>query len=100
MNEWLTIIGLLVLLVVLIFGFRFFMLRTYQSQLRKETIKVKKYSDKALLKRYKNADKIRKNKFMAWYVMGFFFYKAYLEHFENMYQVYRQEVINRGLMEQ
>ncbi|KAF1302538.1 hypothetical protein IV487_11040 [Enterococcus saccharolyticus] len=100
MNEWLYIIGLLILLVVIMVGFRFLMMKMYKSGLNKEETKVKNYSDKVLLKRYKNLDKTRKNKFLAWYTMGFFFYKEYLQYLESLYQIYRQEVLSRGLMGQ
>ncbi|MGX7196958.1 hypothetical protein [Enterococcus olivae] len=61
--------------------------------------KLTKLSEKTLTRRYKNTEINRKNKFLAWYVMGCFFYKSYLVYLEDLYQLYRKEMTVRGLLE-
>ena len=96
-TEWIVIISILLSFVVFMILLRLLLLKIYHTNAKREAKRVHKFSDKTLKRRFYNVSKSCHNKFLAIYIMGFFFYKHYLEYLNSVYFIYEEEMLKRGL---
>lgn len=95
-NQIIILIAFIVALVFFFHLYSRFLSKLSQKSIKKRIAKGK-INDKQLIKFYNISDKGRKNKWMAILVYGIY-YKSYLQMQEGTYQIYRDEMENRGLL--
>ena|GEM_PF-1918957 len=93
--QFIVLIGFLVAIMTVFHLYTRLLGKIMQKSIQKKIDKGK-LSDKQLLILFNAADKGRKNKWTAIFMYGIFF-KSYLLMQEKTYQLYKQEMENRGL---
>lgn len=95
--EWVSIIIFLIVIILFIWLMNKLLIKANKRTLNRIAKKLPEFSDEKLLKRYKNLEKSRKNKFLSVYLSGIF-YKSALKMNEESLQMYQSEIERRGLM--
>ena len=101
MDDLIAVIIFIVFLGVLFFInglYMNFMGKVQQNNIKKKITKGK-IKDKKLIYFYKTTDRNRKNKILAFLAYGIF-YRSFLKLNEAKYQLFKEEVERRGLMNQ
>lgn len=101
MDDLIAVIIFIVFLVVLFFInglYMNFMAKVEQNNIKKKIAKGK-LKDKKLIYFYKITDRNRNNKILAFLAYGLF-YRSFLKLNEAKYQLFKEEVERRGLINQ
>ncbi len=101
MDTLMQIVLLIIVIVVIMFVFNLYckMLgKLSQNSIRKRIGKGK-ISDKQLIKLYKTSSIGRGSKWVAFFMYGIF-YKSFLKMQEGTYQIYKEEMERRGLLDE
>jgi len=101
MDDLLAVIIFIIFLGVLFFInglYMNFMAKVQQNNIKKKIAKGK-MKDKKLIYFYKTTDRNRKNKILAFLAYGVY-YRSFLKLNEAKYQLFKEEVERRGLMNQ
>lgn len=101
MDDLIAVIIFIIFLGVLFFInglYMKFMAKVQQNNIKKKLAKGK-MKDKKLIYFYKTTDRNRKNKILAFLAYGIY-YRSFLKLNEAKYQLFKEEVERRGLMNQ